>query len=64
MIQPARFPRTLRDDPTRSGECTNIPGFYGEPRGVLGRERANGVLRIAIKAAILLYALGLLSLGL
>lgn len=52
-----RFPRANRDDPSRSGECTDIPGFYGRPVGILRAPKAVSPLRAAIQFVAFLACL-------
>lgn len=52
-----RFPRANRDDPSRSGECTDIPGFYGRPVGMLNAPKRIGNVRAAVWFVVLLAAI-------
>lgn len=52
-----RFPRANRDDPSRSGECTDIPGFYGRPVGMLNAQKRIGNVRAAVWFVVLLAAI-------
>jgi hypothetical protein len=54
MTHNSRFPRASRDDPSRSGECTDIPGFYGVPVGTLHAPKRVPSYRIGRYIAVLL----------
>lgn len=56
-----RFPRANRDDPTRSGECTDIPGFYGRPVGTLNAGKRVGPFRAFVRFVVFLAALYMIA---
>jgi hypothetical protein len=43
------FARVSSDDPSRWGECTDIPGFYGRPVGILNPGKRPSVFRAALR---------------
>lgn len=57
----SRFPRVSRDDPSRSGECTDIPGFYGHPVGYKPRSRFVRLFVMCMKIKLYVIAGALLA---
>ena len=59
---PIMAPRVSRDHPTgHVGECTDIPGFYGRPVGMLNAPKRIGHFRAFVRFVLVLAAIYMIA---